>query len=69
MCEFKGTNQPVITWYTGADQEVETGGESPYTTSPGTWENNAVTATLRFTFYNELTVSLDSNYCYVFLII
>ncbi|KAL5251233.1 hypothetical protein ACHWQZ_G016815 [Mnemiopsis leidyi] len=45
-CEFKGTNQPVITWYTGADQEVETGGESPYTTSPGTWENNAVTATL-----------------------
>jgi hypothetical protein len=56
-CEFKGTNQPTFKWYTATNTEVTTGGDSPYSISPGSWTSNAITSTLNIdkSKYKELT--------------
>ena len=46
-CNFEGTKEATLKWYTGQDAEVTEGGDSPYTVEAGTWSDNATSSVLK----------------------
>ena len=46
-CEYSGTKEATLKWYTATDTEVTQGGDSPYTIEAGSWANNAISSNLK----------------------
>ena len=46
-CEYSGTKEATLKWYTATDTEVTQGGDSPYTIEAGTWSSNAISSVLK----------------------
>ena len=46
-CEYEGTKEASLKWYTATSTEVTEGGESPYTIEAGSWTGNAISSVLK----------------------